>query len=184
MMIADPDYKVSIITVCYNEPQENVQRTFDSICAQTHLNIEWIVVDGGSRQETLAAINGYRSRINSFISEPDNGIYDAMNKGLALASGDFVMFMNTGDWFYSENTLRKIGEFIQANPRYDCYYGDVVVADGDGNKWAAPLITKINRYNLRYSMICHQAIISRKAVFESTENSICGTRLLPIRIGC
>lgn len=100
--------KLSIITICYNEP--NVTKTCDSIVNQTWQDFDWIVIDGGSSQDFLDKFEPYKKRINKFISEKDNGIYNAMNKGLAQATGDYVNFLNTGDMYFNNNVLFKIFE--------------------------------------------------------------------------
>ena len=160
--------KISIITVCFNEPRENVILTCDSISSQSYKSTEWIVIDGGSKPETIEAINAYSNSIDNFVSEPDNGIYDAMNKGLSIASGDFVMFMNVGDRFYSNETIEQVVDYTLANPTYDCYYGDAIVVDKNGKEWASSQILRVNKFLLRYTTVCHQAIISRRSIYNST----------------
>lgn len=160
--------KISIITVCFNEPKENIELTFNSVSSQSYKNIEWIVIDGGSKPETISEIKKYESTINKLVSEPDNGIYDAMNKGLSFAMGDFVIFMNTGDSFYAADTLAQVADFILSNPSYDCFYGDTIFIDNDRKEWASPQIRKVNRYTIHYSMVCHQSIIARKTLFDKT----------------
>lgn len=83
--------KLSIITICLNEP--NVEKTCESIVKQTWRDFEWIVIDGGSNADTLAIFEKYKGRIDKFISEPDEGIYDACNKGIKLASDEFVEWL-------------------------------------------------------------------------------------------
>jgi len=83
--------KISIITVCYNV-KDSIEETFLSIFNQTYKNVELIVIDGGSVDGTLDVINKYRDKISHFVSEPDKGIYDAMNKGIDYVTGDFVLF--------------------------------------------------------------------------------------------
>ena len=119
--------KLSIITICYNEPF--LEKTCESIVNQTWQDFEWVVVDGGSNQETLDIFEKYKSRIDKFISEPDNGIYDGCNKGVKLAEGEFVIFMNAGDCFYSNTILAKVFE----NKTYsaDILYGDTQVLDNN-----------------------------------------------------
>ena len=87
--------KLSVITICYNE--KNIRKTCESIVGQSWQDFEWIVVDGGSTDGTLDVLNEYRDRIDVLISEPDNGIYNAMNKGIARARGEWLNFMNGGD---------------------------------------------------------------------------------------
>lgn len=159
--------KITVITVCFNEPKEKIALTFKSVSSQTYKNTEWIVIDGGSKQETIEAINSYLVGIDKFICEPDNGIYDAMNKGLAIASGEFVVFMNIGDRFYNKETVENVVDCILANPAYDCFFGDVIVVDDNEKEWAAPQIKKVSRRILRYSMICHQSIFSRKTLYDT-----------------
>lgn len=159
--------KISIITVCFNETKEKIVSTFESICSQSYDNTEWIVVDGGSKPDTIEAIDAYSDRIDKFISESDNGIYDAMNKGVSLASGDFVIFMNVGDKFHQAHTIATVADRIVANLAYDCFFGDVLVIDGNGKEWASPQIRRVSRLTLRYSMVCHQAIFSRRTLYDT-----------------
>ncbi|MCM1140043.1 MAG: glycosyltransferase [Muribaculum sp.] len=99
--------KVSIITVCYNAVSE-IESTIRSVLAQSYENLEYIVVDGGSTDGTLDILNRYSDCIHALISEPDKGIFDAMNKGITLASGDYINFMNAGDSFYSPDSISNI----------------------------------------------------------------------------
>jgi glycosyltransferase involved in cell wall biosynthesis len=91
---------LSVITIVYNNARD-IDRTLLSVLNQIYDGIEYIVVDGASNDGTLEIIKRYESRIAKLISEKDKGIYDAMNKGLALATGDYVIFMNSGDEFYA-----------------------------------------------------------------------------------
>lgn len=99
--------KISVVTVCYNA-EEEIEETILSIINQTYDNIEYIVIDGGSNDKTLSIIDLYANKIKKVVSEPDNGIFDAMNKGLDLATGDWISFMNSGDLFYDNNTIQKV----------------------------------------------------------------------------
>ncbi|MDE7469771.1 MAG: glycosyltransferase [Desulfovibrionaceae bacterium] len=105
--------KLSIITICYNEP--NVEETCRSIVEQTWNDFEWIVVDGGSRKETLDVFEKYRYRMDKFISEPDTGIYNACNKGIKLAQGEYIQFLNAGDSFYSNTALKDFFSKVKQN---------------------------------------------------------------------
>lgn len=93
-----PTPKFSIITVTYNA-EKVLEDTIQSVISQTYHHIEYIIVDGASKDGTLSIINRYRSHIHTVVSEPDKGLYDAMNKGIALASGDYLCFLNAGDCF-------------------------------------------------------------------------------------
>lgn len=96
--------KISIITISYNSASY-IEQTIESVCEQTFQNKEYIVVDGGSTDGTVEIIKKYEDKIDKWVSEPDHGIADAMNKGLALASGDFVIFLHSDDYFLDENVL-------------------------------------------------------------------------------
>jgi glycosyltransferase involved in cell wall biosynthesis len=111
---------LSVITVVYNNVRD-VERTLLSVLNQTYSAIEYIVVDGASTDGTLDIIKRYKSRISKFISEPDKGIYDAMNKGLQHATGDYVIFMNSGDEFFAADTVSKV---FSTAPDADIYYGE------------------------------------------------------------
>ncbi|WP_150468046.1 glycosyltransferase family 2 protein [Francisella sp. SYW-9] len=105
---------VSVITVVYNA-KELLEETILSVLNQSYQNVEYIIVDGGSTDGTLDIIKKYQDHINQYVSEPDHGIYDAMNKGIALAKGKWLNFMNAGDRFYSNDVLEKVfdQEFLQ-----------------------------------------------------------------------
>lgn len=113
--------KLSIITICYNDPK--VEKTLQSITSQTWQDFEWIVIDGGSNQQTLDIFAKYQHRIDKFISEPDRGIYDAYNKGLSMSSGEYVNFMNAGDCFKSADVLKLAIQFLNESS-HDIYYGE------------------------------------------------------------
>ena len=114
----------SIITVVHNG-KINLEQTIQSVISQSWSNIEYVIVDGGSTDGTLDIIRKYEDRIDHWISEPDKGIYDAMNKGLSLASGDLIAFLNSGDW-YNPGVLEKVAEEYLRNKN-----GDLVIA----GKW-------------------------------------------------
>lgn len=99
--------KISIVTVCYNVAND-IENTILSVINQTYSNIEYIIIDGASTDGTVDIIKKYSDKISFWISEPDLGIYDAMNKGLNKATGDWINFMNAGDSFYSINIIDRI----------------------------------------------------------------------------
>jgi glycosyltransferase involved in cell wall biosynthesis len=119
--------KISIITVCYNS-QSTIIDTIESVINQNYLNIEYIVVDGKSEDETFNIVKSYGSRISKFISEPDNGIYDAMNKGISLASGDVIGFLNADDFYSSTDILTQVISHFK-DPCIDACYGDLCYID-------------------------------------------------------
>ena len=101
--------KVSIITISYNA-EKTLEQTIKSVINQTYKNIEYIIIDGGSTDNTLNIINNNEAKITKWISEPDKGLYDAMNKGAELAQGDYLIFMNAGDTFVDE--LQQVQLFL------------------------------------------------------------------------
>jgi glycosyltransferase involved in cell wall biosynthesis len=157
---------LSVITIVYNNARD-IERTLLSVLNQTYDGIEYIVVDGASNDGTLQIIKRYESRIAKLISEKDKGIYDAMNKGLALATGDYVIFMNSGDEFYAVDTVAKV---FAAAPDADIYYGETeMVNDGRESlgrrRHKAP--AKFNWHSFKYGMsVSHQAIYIRRSLVE------------------
>ncbi|MBM6963901.1 glycosyltransferase [Phocaeicola plebeius] len=106
--------KVTVITVCYNA-YNTIENTITSIINQDYRNIEFIVIDGNSKDKTIDIVQKYKNRINKIISEPDKGIYDAMNKGIALATGDYCIFMNSGDSFFDYKSVSSAVPFLTEN---------------------------------------------------------------------
>lgn len=107
--------KISVITVCYNAGKE-LEKTILSVINQTYQDIEYIIVDGGSKDGSVDIIKKYSNRINYWVSEADKGIYDAMNKGIAMAKGDYCIFMNAGDCFYDNHSISASIPFMQDVP--------------------------------------------------------------------
>lgn len=116
--------KISIITVSYNAGA-TIEQTIQSVLAQSHPDVEYIVVDGASKDNTLDIIEKYKSRIAHVISEKDKGIYDAMNKGIALATGDIVGILNSDDLYHNNQVLEYIAS--QFNSETDCICSDVEI---------------------------------------------------------
>lgn len=114
----------SIITVSFNSAK-TIEKTILSVLNQTYKNIEYIIIDGGSIDGTLDIINKYKDKISYIVSEKDGGIYDAMNKGTAVARGDYLNFMNSDDYFFSDSIIEECLPFL--NDKYDIVYGDVEV---------------------------------------------------------
>ncbi|BDZ73115.1 glycosyl transferase [Methylophaga marina] len=118
--------KISIITVCFNAA-ETIKSTIDSIASQSYQNIEHIIVDGGSQDGTREIIASSDS-VSKYIFESDDGIYDAMNKGIKAASGDIVGILNADDFYANENVLRNVAAAF-SDPLIDTVYGDLVYVD-------------------------------------------------------
>ncbi|WP_419699759.1 glycosyltransferase family 2 protein [Mucilaginibacter sp. NFX135] len=162
--------KLSVITIVYNNVRD-IERTMLSVLGQTYTNIEYIIVDGLSNDGTLEVISKYRDRISKLISEKDKGIYDAMNKGLAIATGDYVIFMNSGDEFYAPDTVTAV--FASAEDA-DIYYGETEMIDDSGQnlgqrRHQAPVA--FTWRDFKYGMsISHQAIYLRRSLTEPYDN--------------
>ncbi|WP_216069141.1 glycosyltransferase family 2 protein [Acinetobacter ursingii] len=116
--------KITIITVCYNS-SATIEQTFKSVQDQSYENIEYIVVDGNSTDGTVEIINRYQNIITQWISEPDDGLYDAMNKGIALATGDYIGIINSDDIFFDSEVVGRIANYLK-NKNIDACVGDVV----------------------------------------------------------
>lgn len=157
--------KLSIITINYNN-LFGLKKTIDSVLAQSFKDYEWIVIDGGSKDGCKEFIEQNESRFAFWCSEPDKGIYNAINKGLAHANGDYVQFLNSGDWLYDKTTLEKA--FTQIDNNHDIYYGDMVQVN-DGDK-LNPIIypDELGFFFFPYNNICHQATFYRRTLFDST----------------
>lgn len=122
--------RLSIITINLNN-YKGLQKTIDSIVAQTFKNFEWIVIDGGSTDGSYNLIEQYSGRIDYWVSEPDKGIYNAMNKGIDAAKGEYLQFLNSGDWFCDETALERcFSHHFDA----DIVYGDLLFCNGDVRK--------------------------------------------------
>ncbi len=121
-MIKNP--KISIITVSYNS-QCTIKHTIDSFSSQTYKNKEYILIDGASKDWTLDILDFKKDEIDNFVSEPDSGIYDAMNKGIKAANGDIVGILNSDDFYHNQDVLSKVAKVFE-DTDCDCLYGDLV----------------------------------------------------------
>jgi glycosyltransferase involved in cell wall biosynthesis len=120
--------KVSIITVCYNS-EKTIRDTIESVLSQDYQWIEYIIIDGGSSDNTLNIIREYRVKIAKIFSEPDDGIYDAMNKGLRFSSGDIVGILNSDDYYENSSVISDVVHHFGSNPNVGLIFGDVVFVD-------------------------------------------------------
>ena len=156
---------ISVITVCFNEAPDRIRKTFASIATQSYERTEWIVVDGGSMEKTLAAIREFIDAIDRMISEADRGLYDAMNKGIRLSSGQFLLFMNVGDRFLTADTVADMAKVAVSRPGYDWYYGNYVRIQDNGRVFV-PMPKSFGRFEQYAQSICHQTILGRRELFE------------------
>lgn len=120
--------KFSIITVCFN-CDSTIRDTIESVISQDYPDVEYIIVNGASTDNTQSIINEYSDRIDAVVNEPDNGIYDAMNKGLALTTGEWVGILNADDFYQNPSVISNIAKCIDDSPDSDLVYGDVVFVD-------------------------------------------------------
>jgi glycosyltransferase involved in cell wall biosynthesis len=144
--------KISIITVVYNG-EKHLEETIKSVINQTYKNIEYIIIDGGSTDGTIDIIKKYKDKINICVSEKDKGIYDAMNKGIDLVSGDWINFMNVGDSFYNMSVIEDI--FLNSN------YVDIDVLYGNHKVVYPHRVRTVKAGNItniwKGSQFCHQS---------------------------
>ena len=159
--------KISIITVTYN-CQNTISKTIESVIGQTYKNFEYIVIDGNSNDNTNNIINNYKERITYYISENDHGIYDAINKGIEIAKGEFIIILHSGDIFYNNSTIEQAVNQIQKNIYTDIFFSNIFFVENLDNK----KITR--RYSSEYFkpfmfrfgfMPAHTSTIIRKNCF-------------------
>lgn len=161
--------KFSVITVTYNAAAV-LEDTIQSVITQTYHHVEYIIVDGGSTDGTLDIVAQYRDRIATVVSEPDKGLYDAMNKGMRLATGDYLCFLNAGDSFHEDDTLQSIAHSLTGNALPDVIYGQTELVDSEGHfvrmrRLSAP--EHLNWKSFRQGMlVCHQAFFAKRALAE------------------
>lgn len=161
----------SIITVTYHA-ESVLEETILSVVSQTYHNIEYIIVDGASKDRTLSIVNKYRDKIQAVVSEPDKGLYDAMNKGLKMAKGEYVCFLNAGDTFHEDDTLQLIvHQLNKSNVLPDVLYGETALVDAQRHfvrmrRLQTP--DTLNWKSFRQGMlVCHQAFIAKRALAET-----------------
>lgn len=116
--------KISIITVSFNS-EATIRSTIESVLAQDYANVEYIIIDGKSTDNTLNIIREYSDRISMLVSEPDKGIYDAMNKGIRMATGDVVGLLNSDDLFAADDVLSQVAEAFESDTRLEGVHGDL-----------------------------------------------------------
>jgi glycosyltransferase len=199
--------KISVITVCYNS-QRTISRTIESFLAQEHDDKEMVVVDGASHDRTMDVAKSYGSPLIRIVSEPDSGIYDAMNKGLRLYNGDAVGFLNSDDTFHDRLALSKISSSLATA---DVTYGDLqMVADHETKRavriwkagrfgrlafqrgWAPPhptfyarrrIIQDVGEFDLRYRIAADYDFMLRAMIVPKLRVAYLSTLLVDFQIG-
>ena len=153
--------KLSIITVNLNN-KEGLQKTIDSVVSQTFKDFEWIVIDGGSTDGSKELIEQYSDHFAYWVSEPDSGVYNAMNKGVAKAIGEYLSFMNSGDVYANEQVLQKV---FDVSPSQDILFGDWVLHYPDQQFYVKEPET-LSLHRLLYWSICHQAMFIKAVLLK------------------
>lgn len=154
--------KLSIITVNLNN-KDGLQKTIDSVISQTFKDFEWIVIDGGSTDGSKELIEKYSDYISYWVSEPDKGIYNAMNKGIKVAKGDYLEFLNSGDIFFDDNTLHR---FFSRFKEYDILFGNTMAMKDGKLKRINYQNDYLTCYRLIKSTINHQAAFIKRQLFD------------------
>jgi len=157
--------KLSVLTVSCNS-RDTIKYTINSVLSQTYNNIEYIIIDGGSTDGTADLVKSYGKNINKFLSEKDNGIYNAMNKGIKLSSGDIIGFLNSDDVYFDDSIINKVVNIFE-NEKVDCVYGDLVYVS-ENNK--IKRYWKSGNFNLKSFkngwMPPHPSFFVKKDVYE------------------
>ena len=167
--------KISIITITYNA-ERSLQRTLDSVAVQTYQDIEHLIIDGASKDGTLAIARRYQETSSHEViihSEPDRGLYDAMNKGLQKATGDYLVFLNAGDTLYANDIIETVAKTITNNHEpIAVVYGDTAVTDGEGRflhlRTHRPPEQLTWRSFKQGMLVCHQAFYVRTDMARQT----------------
>ena len=162
---------ITIVTVTYNA-EGTLERTLKSVEMQTHGNVEHIIMDGASKDGTLAIAQAYKERNDDrdirIVSEPDKGLYDAMNKAIAIAKGEYICFLNAGDKLHNPQTLEYIVHIAQHNPDAGVIYGDTDIVDDNGMKLRERRLSPPKRLNWRSfkngMLVCHQAFYAKRSI--------------------
>ena len=158
----------SIITITYNASRW-AEQTFLNVLSQSYPHIEYIVIDGGSTDGTVDIIKRYESGFAYWVSEPDKGIYDAMNKGLQKATGDYVWFINAGDSLCTADTVQRVASLIQKRKALpDVVYGETNIVDEEGRSLGLRRLKaprKLSWKSFRMGMlVCHQSFITKRTI--------------------
>ena len=151
--------KISIITVTFNS-EKTIRDTIESVLSQDYDNIEHVIIDGDSKDNTIEIVRSYGDKISYFISEKDDGIYDAMNKGIKLAEGTWTIFLNSGDIFYDENILLNFSKILEKKDE-DVIHADTVVRY-ENMKYNSS--SKIFNHKTHRIPFCHQSSFTKTSI--------------------
>jgi len=156
--------KFSIISVCKNS-EKTIENTVLSVLSQSYKNFEYIIIDGASTDKTLDILDKYKDKLTKIISEPDDGLYDAMNKGIHNSFGDYIFFLNSDDRFINKDILKNVYQKVENNKK-ELLYGDQVFFNKEKNKISVRKHNKLNKIYLIKNTPCQPATFYRKDVFE------------------
>lgn len=159
---------ISIVTIVYND-HNHIERTIHSVLDQDYPYIDYVIVDGASTDGTKECIYRYEAFLGTLISEPDKGIYDAMNKGLQKATGDYVWFINAGDSLFTSDIVQRIASLVQKKKVLpDIIYGETVIVDEEGKSLGQRRLKAPNKLtwkSFRMGMlVCHQSFITKRSI--------------------
>jgi len=163
----DMNLSVSIITVCLNSSR-TIRDTLDSVKNQTWNHIEHVIIDGGSSDGTQEIVGAYMDSVASFLSEPDDGLYDAMNKGISRSTGDVLFFLNSDDVLCDSEVIADVARAFLEHPETDLLYGNVIYRYPD--RMEQRRFNHISRKNILYENLCHQAVFARRDMFRRFGN--------------
>lgn len=153
--------KLSIITINYNNLQ-GLEKTYQSVVSQTWQEFEWIVIDGGSTDGSKELLEEHQDKFSYWVSEPDKGIYNAMNKGIGFAIGERVLFLNSGDFFVNDSVLDNV--FKQISDA-DVVYGNVIIRNNDGTALTTSSPNIVSLQYLSTASLPHQATFYKRTIF-------------------
>lgn len=157
--------KISIITISYNN-KEGLEKTLKSVTSQDYKNFEYIVIDGGSKDGSKEILEKYSHKISHWVSEPDKGIYHAMNKGIETANGEYLLFLNSGDFLYSNTILQEISNSIE---KEDIIYGNLEYFD-ENKTWIYHSAEKLTFKHFIHDTIPHPAAFIKKEIITKLGN--------------
>lgn len=160
--------KISIITVVYNN-EKTVKNAIESVLSQTYDNIEYIIIDGNSKDNTVAIINTFKDRLGYFVSEPDKGLYHAMNKGIKIATGDVIGILNSDDLYQDSNVITEVMDFFLKDKELDILYGNLVYVKSDDTNnvvrnWKSK--SYYNKFFEHANVPPHPSLFVKKSVYD------------------
>lgn len=162
--------KISIITVVYNN-EDTISEAIESVLGQTYKNIEYVIIDGGSKDNTVNCINRYKEQLGYFVSEKDYGIYDAMNKGIKACTGDVIGILNSDDLYENFNVIASVMEEFNTDSELDILYGNLVYVKSNDTKKVVRNWKSKSYYQLFFehaNVPPHPSLFVRSKVYNET----------------